>query len=276
MNIPHQVHPFKGKPTQQMHQLLGWFAAIGVHRFDVHVRQRPSNINYTSDYISPDKWITCHEDIDVQKITSLWAWIRSENAHGADIYFRPHRGGCHPVIFLDDLNLAEAYRVARAYACAVVQTSDNNTQVWLKTSRPLNLEERKATQSHLSAKGFSDRKSVSGDHLGRICGLVSHKRECWVNAILFSTPRAYTPPQQLTIPHHGGGGARVSSSAGVQSASEREFGWTLGLLKSGADESIVTQKLQQTAMQRGKNDAERYARFTVQKALAILGQFEQV
>lgn len=269
MNDPHHLMPCKAKPTEQMQKLLQWFESIGVHKFDVHLKKNSYIVSNTSEVTPVEKWIVCHENIDAHRIYSLWRWIKAENAHQTDIYFRPHFQESHPVIFLDDLNLAEAHRVARFYSCAVVQTSADNTHVWVKTTRPLHREERKAVQTHLSKKGFSDQGSVSGDHLGRMCGVMSHKRGCWVNAILFSTPRAYDPPLLDSTPHHGGGGARVLFSPGAQSPSEREFGWALGMLKAGMPHALIAQKIQQTAHQRGKRNAERYAILTVKKALAI-------
>jgi hypothetical protein len=253
------------RPRNQCELLMQWFKNIGVDFFDLNVRRYP-----TTEAEAKEKWITCHERVTVDRVFSFWSWMRRENARGADIYFRPHGTMPQPVLFLDDLNLQTSLRVAKAYSSAVIQTSKGNTQVWVQTNRPLSLEERKDAQAHLVTRGFGDKGSTSGDHLGRICGFFSQKRQSWVNLKYFSTPRAYDPPQleEITSPHQGGG-ACVSSSSTGGSPSEDEFGWAVGMLKAGKSPADIQILLENRARRRGKRNPEKYASLTVTKAIAM-------
>lgn len=262
----HRLMRFKARPEQQVRALLDCFESVHTQRFDLHVRRPPP----VGADVTAAKWITCHENLDAARLMLLWRWLKHENIHGAEVYFRPHHLQRHPVIFLDDLSVTRATTVARRYTCAVVQTSPDNTQVWLNTATAFDKHERKLAQAHLSGLGYSDPGSISGDHLGRMCGLRSHKRGCWVNTILFSTPRAYAPSLQETTRCTGGGGACASSHQGSGSPSEKEFGWTIGMLRAGVKSDSLASRLQQTAKDRGKRNAERYARLTVRRAKEAL------
>jgi len=254
----------KESPQRQLSLLLDWFSRIQVNSFDIHVRRKHNS------EMNSSQWITCHEGLDCHRLQKLWSWMRYENAKGGDIYFRPHRHDAHPVIFLDDLNLKTASLIAKKYACFVIETSRNNTQVWLKCDKRLSRIERKKAQCTLSNMGYSDPGSISGDHLGRMCGMMSQKRRCWVNGKLFSTPQAYSPSHEGHSHTSRGGGARVLSFEKKNSFSEREFGWVIGMLKSGMDLNSIRSKLLNQAIKRGKNGAESYASLTTQKASSIV------
>jgi len=255
-----RVYSIKSHPLQQCQQLLNWFAHIDVKTFDVQVRRYPNRTR------SQESWVTCHQKITAVKVLDLWEWMRYENSHEADIYFRPHGQEDHSVIFLDDLNLTKAYQVAKAYCAAVVQTSNNNTQVWVRTSERLSAKLRKQVQSNICQKGYSDPGSVSGDHLGRMPGMFSQKRRVWVNAIFFSTPNAYQASISTnTTPIRGRGACALSSKYG-KSASEVDFGQAIGMYRSGANYNNVYLTILGNARSRGKRNAENYARLTAQKS----------
>ena len=256
-----RLYEIKEKPLIQCQRLFKWFAHIDVQAFDLQVRRYPNKQRIH------ESWITCHKDISGKRILDLWKWIRYENSHDADVYFRPHGPEDHPVIFLDDLTIEAACRVANAYSSAVVQTSDNNTQVWVKTSTPLSLNQRKQIQSRLRDLGYTDHGSVSGDHLGRLTGLFSQKRKTWVNVIAFSTPRAYDPLLYSPSPLHRAGGVCVlKGHAGDKSASEKDFGWAIGMFKSGMSYEKVYSNIAKSAKIRGKRNPEKYASLTARKS----------
>ena len=54
------------------------------------------------------------------------------------------------------------------------------------------------------------------------------------------------------------------------SASGREWGWVMGMLRSGMSPDIVLERLVAAANGRGKNNAAGYARRTVRKAVGKL------
>jgi len=180
------------KPIEQIHEFLNWFFLQGVHAFDIHIRKpKTPNEDYkTGNWI----WLTHNENITLKYIQNkMLSWIKYENSNGADIYFRPYKDGVHPVIFLDDIPINNALKIAKKYTACIIETSLNNTQVWLSTNNPLDKSSRKAAQILLKDKGYSDPGSISGDHLGRLCGVKSHKHGSWVNLIQTSTVKPYLP-----------------------------------------------------------------------------------
>jgi len=266
----HRVIKIHDRPRDQCLRLLDWFNESGTQRFDLHVRRYQKGISGTSE-----TWITCHEDICAKQLIDFWPWLRRENANGADVYFRPHSRASHSIIFLDDVDLVKAHNFAKAYSSVVIQTSCNNAHVWVKTKTPLSLEQRYETQSALAKQGICDSGSTSGDHLGRLCGMFSQKRQCWVNLVLFSTPRAYDAPRQDSTSGQQGGGARVSNPPSKHSQSEAEFGWVIGMLKSGIDKAEACKRLEDQAKSRGKRSPRSYARMTTQKAAEIIKNLHQ-
>jgi hypothetical protein len=255
-------------PAEQVRLFLCWFVEGGVRAFDIQLRT-PSPLN-------PDEWMWLtrqHQGIDAARVLKLWPWLRHMNAHGADVFFRPAREGLHPVLFLDDLPASEARRVAQKYGAAVIRTSPDNTQVWMRTTHPLNRQERTHAQKHLSSLGWSDPGSISGDHLGRLCGLVSQKRRCWVNALFFScAPPCPVESWATTPPSKNCARPRASSilQSPGQSMSEREFGWTMGMLRYGWKVEDIERRLFSAACARNKPDAKSYANRTVSRASEIL------
>jgi hypothetical protein len=284
------------KPIDQIQKFLIWFHHYGVEGFDIHVRKpKTSNEDYkTGNWI----WLTKNENIvykDIQK--TLVSWLRCENAHGSDIYFRPHRNGIHPVIFLDDVSIDNALKVAMKYSACVVETSYNNTQIWLATDKPLDKSKRKKAQTLLMKKGYSDPGSISGDHLGRLCGVKSQKHDTWVNLIKTSTVKPYSIPMEdkslfsspLNVHDHNSkheikkleqtvnynmGVLCASKSCSYEgsdnSKSAKEWGWIMGMLRNGTCKNVVKQKLKNSAERRGKKNSERYATYTVEKAISII------
>jgi len=281
----------KIRPIEQISMFLSWFGDQGVKYYDVHIR-KPAVPG--ADYQS-GLWIwLCHNErvsaTDVLK--RLLPWLRYENANGSDIYFRPHGEMDHRIVFLDDVSLINALKVANKYTACVVETSRGNTQVWPATDRPLNKHARKNVQQSLSKRGYSDPGSVSGDHLGRLCGFSSMKHGTWVNLTGATTVVPYTPdifniamdisPQESRHPGQKPGmirsertkssldrwGACASKRMGIcdTSFSGREWGWIMGMLKAGMNVDEITNKLIEASDKRGKKHADRYARNTIRKA----------
>jgi hypothetical protein len=261
------------KPIDQIRAFLAWFCCLGIDSFDIHVRmpRMPGQDYKTGEWV----WLTNHEDMTCGHIISrLVGWMRQKNANGSDIFFRPHRGGRHNVIFLDDIPTNRARAVLRKYGGCVIETHPGNTQIWLKVDRKLTAPERKRAQIILRDLGFTDPGSVSGDHLGRICGFVSQKRKCWVNLVGTSDMKPWSPDMRISSCLPAGRACaskkECSNSFRDTSASGREWGWVMGMLRSGMNPGIVLERLAGAAQKRGKNNAVRYARHTVQKAVGKL------
>jgi hypothetical protein len=261
------------KPIEQIRAFLAWFCNQGVTAFDIHVRtpRTPHEDYKTGNWI----WLTNHENVTCVHIMSkLMGWLRQRNANGSDVFFRPHKSGRHNVIFLDDVPVNRARAVLRKYGGCAIETHPGNTQIWLKVDRELAPSQRKQAQILLRDVGFTDPGSVAGDHLGRICGFVSQKRKCWVNLVDTSDEMPWSPELRRTPPLPPGGFCASKKNVAAHyrdtSDSGREWGWVMGMLRSGMAPVIVTQRLVEAAAKRGKPNALRYAQYTVQKAVTKL------
>jgi RepB DNA-primase from phage plasmid len=254
---------------KQLRRQIHWFCSNGIHHVDLAIRvpKQPG-----IDYRSPDWSWRMHRNIVTDEIQKSWqAWIRHMNATGSDIYIRPHGEGSFAFLFLDDLPLEKARRVATKYASCIVETSPGNTQVWLLTTACLSKGERAQAQQHLRDLGCTDPGSVSGDHFGRLCGLKSQKRQCWVNLSTISSARRYDvvltkSPPSFPLPE---GGRRCASSLS-SSQSERDFGWVCGRLRAGHQVEQILLDLERKATERGKKNPKQYAQRTVINALRLI------
>lgn len=258
-------------PLLQHKRFFQWFKSIGVKSFDIHVREPLSEkIGY---YDKNWRWITHNEDVSYFSFfIKLQKWIRYHNFYGADIFFRPHRSSINPVIFLDDVSKDNALKIARKYSSCVVETSHNNTQVWLATNASLDREARKSAQSYIRDVGYTDPGSISGDHLGRLCGVLSQKHKCWVNLLATTTNGLYTPifPKLLSRPLGGSCVIPKGSRGSDASPSGKEFSWVLRMLRSGINHTLVTSRLLYVAISRSKRSPDSYSKRTVKKAMSFL------
>ena len=265
---PKTLRRIHERPENQVWDFLNWMEEGGVRRFDIQLRV-PS-LRGGDD---PWMWLTRqHQDIDAKGVMGIWPWLRFMNAQGADVFFRPARQHEHPILFMDDLPLSRAIKVAEKYGAAVILTSPGNTQVWMRTSRALGREERGQAQKHLNGLGWTDPGSTSGDHLGRLCGLVSQKRQCWVNAVHFSCAPPCSVDSWSSRPHAPEcprGGASSRGASPDSSSSEKEFG-AQGLLRSGVDETVVKQRILEASKSRGKRNPDGYAERTVREAIRLI------
>jgi hypothetical protein len=262
--------------AQQQELFFRWFADMGVHHFDVQLREP---IPATESSPASWRWLKPSLGISTGEFFLKYSnWVKFMNAKGGDIYIRPHGDSEHAIIFLDDLPIEKALQVSRKYAACVVCTSKDNTQVWLATDKVLSKPERKNVQIWMKGVGYTDPGSVSGDHLGRLCGVRSQKRQCWVNLVTTTLGDKYSPsvtPLTETISPPLLGGARVSPSPSqtddrpkgaqaqkVQSQSERDFGWAMVAMKNGLSYSDVIDALTASAKKRKKVNPVGYAQKT--------------
>ncbi len=206
-------------------------------------------------------------------------WLRAENVRGAEIYLRPARPQAWPMILLDDVEYRLAQRIAQKYAALIVHTSPlGGCHLWLRLTRALAEHQRYHAQRWLIPKVNADLGSVSGEHLGRLAGTRNWKRGgVWVNVVnpdppprpaWDPTPALVPPPPPrgpLTPPPcHPPPDHRTDVSESGQ-----EWGWVCGALEAGVDPEIVYRRLLDRASPRRGRDAERYARYTLQRALRL-------
>jgi hypothetical protein len=236
--------------------MLDWWSSVGIGTVDLAVRR-------------DDATMIWHRDVAPSNLPLAWA--RAENAHRADVYIRPARGHSWPLVLLDDLPSATAQAIARKYDALAVHTSPKGgCHVWLRCSTALDEDQRRTAQRWLAQRVNADPGSTSGEHLGRLAGFKNFKRGgVWVNVLDASLrSRLWRPLLDSTHASKYRLPPRMSSSGTDTSASGREWGWVCGLLESGCDPHDVYLKLVDHARHRRGSDAERYARRTLDRALA--------
>jgi hypothetical protein len=110
------------------------------------------------------------------QIHAALAWLRRENARGAQIFVRPH--GTHPLSLVDDLSAETIRRMTDAgfQPAAVVQTSPGNFQVWLNHGQILSDRTFSTQASKELARRFGgDPSSADWRHFGRLAGFTNQK-----------------------------------------------------------------------------------------------------
>lgn len=208
------------------------------------------------------------------------SWLNAENDQSAEIYIRAARSEAWPLVFLDDVETGLACLIAQKYEALVVLTSTaGGCHVWLKTTRPLDEKERGQAQRWLAKRTQADKASTSGEHFGRLAGMRNWKRQgVWVNVIRTDAIRhpRWNPTtaiqemeklQELLPARTTGLASKRIPGAPDQSESAKEWGWVLGSLEAGVNPETVYQHLYQRALPRRGSDTERYARYTLQRAL---------
>ena len=244
--------------------MLGWWRQAGVDRADLAVKRLSG------------KWIW-HRGL---QLTALpFSWARAENVRGAEVYIRPARVYAWHIVFLDDVPINTAVRVARKYDALVIFTSrEGGCHVWLRCSQKLDEEARLKAQRWLAARIDADPGSVSGEHLGRLAGFKNWKRGgTWVNAIVATHHgRCWLPAPALSC-RQNEEDSRVErpqrdrtaprSTDSDQSESGREWGWVCGRLEAGCHPSTVYKELVERASARRGRDTRRYAARTINRAL---------
>ena len=110
------------------------------------------------------------------QIDAALAWLRPENARGAQIFVRPH--GAHALSLVDDLSAETIPRMTDAgfQPAAVIETSPGNFQVWLNHGRIL-FDRTLSTQSakELARRFGGDPSSADWRHFGRLAGFTNQK-----------------------------------------------------------------------------------------------------
>jgi len=204
------------------------------------------------------------------------ALARAHNVKQTDIYVRPARGYPWPMVFLDDVAVPMARRIAKKYATLAVHTSTHGgCHLWLRLTCALDEQQRCHVQRWLIPRMGADPGSVSGEHLGRLAGMKNWKRGGqWVNILHrpSSHASAWDPTPALQSASHLkrpviAPSAPPRSCRVDQSESAREWGWVCGALEAGLSPTAVYQRLLNHASPRRGPDAARYARYTIARAI---------
>ncbi len=238
-------------------KMLDWWSGIGIVFIDLAVRRANGTMIW-------------HHNLSIDTIPL--PWIKAENVRQADIYIRPARGNSWPVVFLDDVKQEMAIQIANKYSAMLVHTSlSGGCHVWITLSIALNETQRHTVQRQLARLTNADLGSVSGEHLGRLAGAKNWKRNgVWVNVL--PIPKLKQPPFNPS-PHLIHSTAHQNPIKGHRctvfdnSESTKEWGWVCGALKIGINPKTVYQRLVARSLPRRGKDANRYARYTVERAL---------
>ena len=138
------------------------------------------------------------------------------------------------------------------------------------------LAESKRTQAQrwLARRTDADRASTSGEHLGRLAGFRNWKRSgAWVNTVASSAIRPWDPapalkePAAPSRPRTAGPSHRGTDT----NPSGRDSAWKCSLFEAGHDPGSVYHRLVERTRSKRGSDAERYARHTVNQAVAHIG-----
>jgi RepB DNA-primase from phage plasmid len=137
--------------------------AMGCEHFDLGIKREGEMI--------------LREGQGVGDIERAIKWLRHENGKGAHIYIRP--AGTHGLSLIDDLTFEDTERMkAEGFeAAAIVETSPNNFQAWLKHSQLLDAPTSTRAAKALAQRFGGDRSSADWRHFGRLIGFTNPKPE---------------------------------------------------------------------------------------------------
>jgi DNA primase RepB-like protein len=134
--------------------------AMGCERFDIGIKRDAGEM-------------LLRERQDGVHIEEAIKWLRHENAKGAYIYIRPT--GAHSLSLLDDLSWETTKRMkAEGYEpAAVVETSPNNFQAWLRHRQVLDAATSTRAAKQPAARFGGDPSSADWRHFGRLAGFTN-------------------------------------------------------------------------------------------------------
>ncbi|WP_425522715.1 DNA-primase RepB domain-containing protein [Xylella fastidiosa] len=114
------------------------------------------------------------------EILQHMAWLKRENAKGADVYVRPAGETNAGLVLVDDLNRGQLARMQAAgmVPASVTETSPDNFQAWVRVHEK-HLEPKLATEvATMLAKEYGgDPNSADWRHFGRLAGLTNAKHQ---------------------------------------------------------------------------------------------------
>lgn len=112
------------------------------------------------------------------EVLASLAWLKRENAKGADVYVRPAGESNAGLVLVDDLNrgrLAKMQVDGLTPAC-VTETSPGNFQAWVRVhDKPLPPEVATEVAKALAERYGGDPNSADWRHFGRLAGLTNAK-----------------------------------------------------------------------------------------------------
>ena len=173
------------KPNEQTKKMMDWLMATShdeeLATFDMGIGDASKSMYFRRHGL---------DNLSLDDIDSRTKFFRAVNTNGVEearrplnIYICSAKSQPQSWLMLDDLTIEQCREIAGNRTAMTIQTSTVSYHLWLATSRPVTVTERKLCQQVLQKKYGGDEGSVSGDHFGRLAGFKSAKRNCWVNFI---------------------------------------------------------------------------------------------
>jgi hypothetical protein len=110
------------------------------------------------------------------KVLASVAWLKAENAKGADIYVRAANEGAG-LVLVDDISLGATEKMKHdgLLPAVLVETSPANYQAWIRLSETLSPQLATAAAKELALRYHGDPASADWRHYGRLAGFTNCK-----------------------------------------------------------------------------------------------------
>lgn len=187
------------KPDEQRMEMMSWLVATAHAKpcFDCGIGDADKG---DGKYFRRDGL----HNLDAEAVYHRIAFFRAANKVGVEsarrplnVYITAHVRAPQSWLMMDDLTLDQCRSIAGERTHMIIQTSPGRHHLWLATSRPVSIVERKTCQQVLQQRFGGDVGSTSGDHFGRLAGFKNAKRKCWVNLIDAVITDRYTDVDKL-------------------------------------------------------------------------------
>ncbi len=152
----------KGDRTQQA--IARQLKAMGCERYEVGVRDASSGKMMNREW-------------SAQEVQDNAPWLKRMNARHNDIYIRPAASEAHGLVLVDDLSSDDvaAMKQEGHEPAAVLETSPENYQAWVKTGDDTPAEQRGLIARKLARAYDADKASADAHHYGRLAGFTNRK-----------------------------------------------------------------------------------------------------
>ncbi|HTT74691.1 MAG TPA: DNA-primase RepB domain-containing protein [Candidatus Binataceae bacterium] len=156
------MEPYRDSRIIAARVAMDQLAAMGAAAFDIGVKRT-------------DGTMLLREGWGAKQVLKSLLWLRRENLNRGHIYVRP--AGVHGLSLVDDLKTdALAQMKAEGFApAAVVETSPDNLQAWLKHGATLDEATGTRAAKLLAERYGGDSGSADWRHFGRLAGFTNPK-----------------------------------------------------------------------------------------------------
>jgi len=152
----------KGDRTAQA--IARQLKAMGCDRYEIGIRDAASGKMMNREWTP-------------QEVQQNTAWLKRMNAQGNDIYIRPAEQARHGLVLVDDLSSEDldAMKQDGREPAAIIETSPENYQAWVKVAEEASAAHRGAIARELAREYDADRASAGSHHYGRLAGFTNRK-----------------------------------------------------------------------------------------------------